>query len=131
MKNTTGWKPMPIQLKVVFILNIIWAFGTLSSLQMMHQLGLPLFGSFIYGYSANIVQLIWDIIAPLSLCYALWYAKSWGTKLALTYLGLFLLNGAIAFALFRQQLGLAMILMPNLIALVLLILVYTKRNYLT
>jgi hypothetical protein len=125
-----GWKPIPVSLKIVSVLLILWVLGSLLAISGRYQEGLPLFGVWVSGIRAAIVVLILDIIGPLTFLYALWNRKSWGIIVAYSYLGVFILNHIVALFIFKEQLGLMPILIPSLVNLIFLILIYKNKTYL-
>ena len=67
-----GWKPIPLPLKVLFVVFILWLVGSLMNLPNLFENGLPLFGNFVYGMTAVLVVLVLDIIGPMIFLFALW-----------------------------------------------------------
>jgi len=124
-----GWKPIPILLKIVFLLSVLWVIGSFFAVQQRFELGVPLFGIFVYGVFAILIVLILDIVAPLSFLYAVWKRKSWGPKIAFVYMGFFIINSLIAFLTVSDQLGGPAILIPAIVEGILLFIIYRNRNY--
>jgi hypothetical protein len=130
MAKETGWKPIPLPLKIVSFFLILWILGSLLAISGRYQEGLPLLGVWVSGLLAATVVLLLDIIGPLAFLYALWNRKSWGLPIAYGYLGIFVINHIVALFIFKEQLGLMPILIPSLVNLVFLIVIYKKRDYL-
>ena len=107
----------------------IWAVGSVLNLPNLMNNGLPLLGTFVFGYSALFVALFLDIVGPLVFLYALWNRKHRAAIWATFYIGLFILNGIVALFTVQQDLGLAQILAPNLACLAFLVVVFRKRRY--
>ena len=128
-KKQTGWRPIPLALKVLFVVFILWSVGAIFDLPNLYELGLPLFGTFVYGIMASLVVLLLDIIGPIGFLYALWNRKSWGVVWALSYISIFILNSIVALITVREQLGFPQILAPTIISIIFVIVIYAKRNY--
>jgi hypothetical protein len=129
VKKETGWKPIPLPLKILFFVFILWLFGSVMNLPHLVENGLPLFGKFVHGMTAALVVLLLDIIGPLTFLFALWTRKSWAAKWACTYIGIFILNNTVAFFTVREELGLPQILVPTIAGLVFLTVIVWKRDY--
>ena len=127
--SETGWKPIPLPLKILFVVLILWAIGAVMNLPNLLENGLPLFGNFVSGVTAGLVVLLLDIIGPATFLYALWNRKPWAAKWAFAYMGIFILNSAVAYFTLRQELGLPQILIPSIASLVFLSVIFWKRDY--
>ena len=125
----TGWRPMPIPLKALFVVLLLWSLGAVMNAPNLMENGLPLLGTFVYGIAAFAVVLALDIIGPLVFLYALWTRKSWAVMWAFIYIGLFIVNGAVAFLTVREQLGLPQIAVPVLVSVIFLAVIYWQRRY--
>lgn len=125
----TGWKLIPLPLKILFVVFILWIVGALMNLPNLMENGLPLFGTFVYGMSAALIVLMLDIIGPVIFLFALWTRKSWGVKWAFAYIGFFILNNTVALFTVRAELGLPQILGPTIAGLVFLAVVFWQRCY--
>ena len=124
-----GWKPIPLPLKILFVVFVLWSVGAIMNMPNLLENGLPLLGVFVYGPTALLVVLLLDIIGPVTFLYALWNRKSWAAKWAFTYIGIFILNSAVAFFSVREQLGLPQILVPTIASIIFLAVIYWKRGY--
>jgi len=129
MVKDTGWKPIPLSLKIVFVLSILWVIGSFFAIQQRYELGVPLLGTFVYGISAVLIVLLLDIIGPLSLLYAVWNRKAWGPKVASSYMGFFIINSLVSFVSVGDKLGGPAILVPAVVDAILLLITYNKRSY--
>lgn len=129
-REDKGWKPFPLPLKILAGVLVLWAVGSVMNMPNLFENGLPVLGVFIYGFAALLVVLLLDIIGPLTFLYALWNRKSWAAKWAYTYIGIFILNGAVAFFTVREQLGLPQIVVPVVASMIFLAVIYWKRDYL-
>jgi len=124
-----GWKPIPLPLKILFVVFILWLIGSVMNLPNLFENGLPLFGNFVYGMTAALIVLLLDIIGPMTFLFALWYRKSWAAKWAFAYIGIFILNSTVALFTVREELGLPQLLVPTIASLIFLAVILWKRNY--
>jgi len=127
--RATGWKPIPLPLKILSVLMALWAVGAVMNLPNLMEGGLPLFGVFVGGTVALLVVLVLDIIGPLLFLYALWTRKAWGPNWATLYMGIFILNSVVAFFTVRSELGLPQILVPTITTMVFMAVIRSKRDY--
>ncbi|MCK0121506.1 hypothetical protein MWU61_13215 [Loktanella sp. F6476L] len=128
-ERPTGWKPIPLALKILSVFMALWAIGSVMNLPNLMANGLPFFGTFAFGAVALCVVLFFDFIGPAIFLFALWTRKHWGPKWATIYIGLFVLNGIVALVTVKAELGLAQILIPNVISLIFLSVIYWKLDY--
>ncbi len=124
-----GWNPIPLPLKILFVVFILWLVGSVMNLPNLFENGLPLFGNFVYGMTAALIVLLLDIIGPVTFLFALWNRKSWAAKWAFAYIGIFILNNTVAFFTVREELGLPQLLVPTIASLIFLAVIFWKRNY--
>ena len=133
MKKTApeakGWKPIPLPLRILVVVMAVWTIGSAMNLLNLMENGLPLFGRFVFGWSALIVVLTLDFVGPLTFIYALWQRKRWTVGWAFLYLGVFIGNGLIALFTVREQMGIPQILVPTILALGFLTVIFWQRNY--
>jgi len=129
MKKEMGWKPIPLSLKILFVLFILWSIGAVLNLPNLYESGLPLLGVFVYGVVASVVAILLDIVGPMAFLYALWNRKSWAPKWALSYIGFFILNSIVALLTVREELGLMQILVPTIASVIFFAVIYWKRGY--
>ena len=129
MKKEIGWKPIPLSLKIIFVVFVLWSIGSVLGISTRFELGLPFFGVFVYGIIAVLIVLLLDIVAPLTFLFALWNKKSWAVRFALSYIVIFILNSVVANFTVRDQLGLLPILIPLIAKIIFLIVIYKTRNY--
>jgi len=128
-RSQKGWKPLPPALKILSVVMILWTVGSAMNLANLIENGLPLLGRFVHGLSAFLVVLLLDFIGPAVFLYALWNRKPWGPQWAFFYIGLFIINGLVALLTVRGELGLAQILVPNLVCVAFLAVIFWKRDY--
>jgi hypothetical protein len=124
-----GWKPIPLSLKILAIVLVLWLLGALANLPNLLENGLPLMGFFVYSVTAAAVVLILDIIGPLVFLFALWTRKSWAVIWAFAYMGFFIANSVVALFTVRVTLGLLPILIPALVSACFVIVIYRQRGY--
>ena len=124
-----GWKPIPLSLKILFVLFVLWVFGSVMAISERYDSGLPFFGMYLYGNAAAIIVLFLDVISPLTFLFALWNRKPWGPLVAFSYIGIFVLNGIVAFFTVREQLGIPQILIPTLVSTVFFAVIYRSKSY--
>lgn len=129
VEKEKGWKPIPLPLKILFVVFILWVVGSVMNLANLFENGLPLFGTFVYGIAAALVVLLLDIIAPLTFLFALWNRKSWAAKWAFSYIGIFLVNSAVALFTVREELGSSQLLVPTIASVIFVVVIYWKRDY--
>jgi len=129
MATEKGWKPIPLSLKILSVVFVIWAIGTVFAIPMRYAEGLPFFGMWVSGIIAGLIVILLDIIGPLVFLYALWNKLSWGPKLAFSYIGIFILNSIVALFTVREQLGFEQIFIPLLFNIVFIAVIYNKRSY--
>jgi len=128
-KEETGWKPIPLPLKILSVVFVLWLVGALMNLPNLYENGMPLFGTFVYGMKAALLPLLLDFIGPVAFLFALWNRKSWATYWAFAYNGVFIFNNTVAFFTVREELGLPQILVPTMASLVFLAVIFWKRDY--
>ena len=124
-----GWKPIPLSLKILFVVFVLWTIGSIFAVSTRYELGLPFFGVYVYGIAAGIIVLLLDVLAPITFLFALWNRKSWAASFALSYIVVFILNSAVAFFTVREQLGLPQILIPLVANIIFFIVIYRTRSY--
>ncbi|MGJ8585817.1 MAG: hypothetical protein ACSHXD_17135 [Marinosulfonomonas sp.] len=125
----TGWRPMPLALKVLFCVMLLWSLGSVMNLPNLMANGLPLFGVFVSGIAAFLVVLLLDLIGPLGFLIGMWTRKPWAPSWAFTYIGVFVLNALVALVTVREQLGLVQILIPMSASLIFAAVIYWKLDY--
>ena len=129
MKKEKGWKPIPLSLKIIFVVFILWSIGSILNLSNIYESGIPFLGVFVYGMVASFIAVLLDIVAPITFLFALWNRKSWAASFALSYIAFFIINGTVAFFTVRNQLGLPQILIPTITNIIFFVVIYQKRSY--
>jgi hypothetical protein len=87
-----GWKPMPLGLKITFILFILSIFGFFMSFKSSFATGMMFFGAVIAGVPGVILSVILTGIGSFILLWALWNRPKWGWVYILSYFSYLLLN---------------------------------------
>ena len=124
-----GWKPIPLSLKILFVVFVLWSIGSLFALPTRYESGLPFLGVFVYGIVASLIVLLLDVVAPITFLFALWNRKSWAATFALSYITVFIFNSTVAFFTVREQLGLMPILIPLVANIIFLTVIYNTKDY--
>jgi len=127
--NGSGWRPIPLPLKILFVVFVLWMVGAVMNLPNLYENGMPVFGTFVYGIRAAILPLFLDFIGPGTFLFALWNRKPWAAFWAFAYNGIFILNNTIAFFTLRDELGVPQILGPSIASLVFVAVIFWKRDY--
>ncbi len=129
MIDSKGWKPIPLSLKILFVVFVIWSAMTLFTIKFAYDIGYPILGIMFDGVTGFIIAFLLVFLAPLIFVYALWNRYRWGAKFALTYIGFFIINNIFALVLLQEQIGLFQILFPLIANVVFFVMIYKKRNY--
>lgn len=124
-----GWRPIPLPLKILFVVFVLWMLGAVMNLPNLYENGMPVFGTFVYGMNAAILPLFLDFIGPATFLFALWSRKPWAAFWAFAYNGIFILNNTVAFFTVREELGVPQIVGPTIASLVFVAVIFWKRNY--
>lgn len=77
MRRETGWKPMPLSIKVIFILLCIGVAGYLNNFFGVYQYGYSFFGLYTRGVFAILLSLLFPLAAQVILLIGLWRRASW------------------------------------------------------
>ena len=129
MAKEKGWRPIPLSLKILAVVFIFWSVMTLLTIKFAFDIGYPILGIMFDGALGLVIAFLLVFLAPLIFVYALWNRYSWGANFALTYIGFFIINNAIALVLLQEQLGLPQILLPLIANVVFFVVIYLKRSY--
>ena len=129
MNIKQSWKEIPLGLKIIFILSLVWIVWSCFAMPIKFEQGLPFFGTTLYGYSASMIILFLDFLGPIVFLYALWYKKSWWPKVAYLYISVFVLNSIAATLTHGQQLGIINILIPAIVYVIFWIVIYWNRKF--
>jgi len=123
-----GWKSLPISLKILSIVLLLWAVMSVAVLVMMPEREIGFFGFMLTGTAAAVVVLLLDFISPLLFLYAMWKKLKWGAKFGMLYNGIFILNSIVALFTFREVFGNA-IYFPLIASTIFFYIIYRERNY--
>ena len=129
MSVATGWQPIPLPLKILSVVFLLWAIGAVMNLPNLVSNGMPVMGVFIYGPTAALLPILLDFVGPGVFLFALWHRKTWAPMWAATYIGLFIVNNLVALFTVREVLGLPAILGPTAVAVLFLAVIYWQRHY--
>jgi len=124
----TGWKPIPISLKILSVVLLLWTLMTIGVLIKMPDREIAFFGLLLKGTSASIIVLLLDVISPLLFLYALWNKLKWGAKFGLLYNGIFILNSIVALFTYFDVFGNG-IYFPLGASAVFFLVILSKRKY--
>jgi len=130
-EQNQGWQPMPVSLKILFVVLTLWMVGSVMNLPNLYENGMPLFGTMVTGVTATILPVMLDLIGPSVFLFALWTRKSWAICWALGYNGVFIVNNTVAFITLSQELGVPQILIPTAVSMIFLAVIVWKRRYFT
>lgn len=125
----TGWKPIPLPLKILAVIFATWMVGSVVNLPTLYQNGIPLFGTLVFGLNATLFPVLVDFVGPLVFLFALWTRQSWAAYWAFFYNSIFILNNAVALFTLSEELGLLQILIPSIVSLVFITVIYWNRSY--
>lgn len=123
-----GWKSLPISLKILSIVLLLWAVMSVAVLVMMPEREIGFFGFMLTGTAAAVVVLLLDFISPLLFLYAMWKKLKWGANFGMLYNGIFILNSIVALFTFREVFGNA-IYFPLIASTIFFYIIYRERNY--
>ncbi len=122
------WKSLPLSLKILSIVLLLWAVMSVAVLVMMPEREIAFFGFMLTGTAEAIVVLLLDFISPLLFLYAMWKKLKWGAKFGMLYNGIFILNSIVALFTFREVFGNA-IYFPLIASTIFFYIIYRERNY--
>lgn len=100
-----GKKPMPVLLKVLSVLLLLWVAMSVAVLVTMPEREIAFFGLILTGTAGAAVVIVLDVLSPLIFLYAAWKRLAWGAAFGMLYNGVFILNHIIALLLFRERFG--------------------------
>jgi len=88
-----GWKPMPVILKIIWILLIIQTFFAVLSIASYYNLGFEFMGYILYGMGAINVFFFAKIALPVILIIGIHQRYTWIWMAAILYYLVFAING--------------------------------------
>jgi hypothetical protein len=129
MEHETGWKPIPLSLKIVSVLYLFWIIMSAMRLGQIYEAGIPILGVMTTGFTPVIVAFLLDVAGPAIFLFGLWKRFGWAWGFTLAFMSLFVLNSAFAFVTLREDLGVPAILIPTAVILGFIVVVFTNKDY--
>lgn len=99
MAHEKGWKPLPISLKIFFVIytiSLVFSLLGLWSIYKITQLDDPIVRFQVHAILAIVLLFLLNIVASIILLVALWNRYAWGWKYGILYAGYFILDGVRA-----------------------------------
>jgi|WetSurMetagenome_2_1015567.scaffolds.fasta_scaffold178867_2 drug/metabolite transporter (DMT)-like permease len=97
MEHQHGWKPMPVLLKIIWILLLIGAFFALFSVFTAPKSGYQFFGTTVYGLWAANSMFIVNILIPVILLIAMFKRYKWTWILGMIVYAFMIINEGFTF----------------------------------
>ena len=129
MKRETGWRPIPLSLKIVSVLYVPWVLGSIMRLGQIYESGIPVLGVMTSGLIPLSVAFLLDVAGPVIFLFGLWNRIGWVWGFALGFMSLFVLNSVAAFVTLRDELGVPAILIPSAVILFFLAVVLVNKEH--
>ncbi len=123
-----GWKSLPLSLKILSIVLLLWAVMSVAVLVMMPEREIAFFGFMLTGTAAAIIVLMLDFISPLLFLYAMCKKLKWGANFGMLYNGIFILNSIVALFTFKEVFGNA-IYYPLIASIIFFCIIFRERKY--
>jgi hypothetical protein len=123
-----GWKPLPVLLKVLCVLLVLWVAMSLMVLLTMPEREVAFFGLILTGTAGALVVIVLDVLCPLLFLVAAWKRRGWGAAFGMAYNAVFALNMIVSLLLFREKFGNA-IWFPLVASLIFLGIIARERRY--
>ena len=123
-----GFKPLPIALKFLSVVLLLWAAMSVVGLMAAQGRQVPFFGVLLDGTAASTVILLLDYISPLLFIFAALKRLKWGAKFGMLYNGIFILNNLIAIFLYLDVFGNG-IFFPLIASTLFFFIIYRERGY--
>lgn len=124
----SNWKSLPISLKILFIVLLLWAVMSLGVLVTSPEREIAFFGFLLQGTSSAMVIVLLDFISPLLFLYALWKKLKWGAHFGLFYNGVFIVNSIVALFTVKDVFGNA-IYYPLIASMIFFGVIFKERKY--
>jgi hypothetical protein len=148
MAKQKGWSPLPLSLKVIFVILVIGVVSSLFGLISVAQAGFSFLGIYVTGI-AGVAVFGLTVIAAGLLAIAFWNRYSWAGKYGIGYFGFFIANGLLGILNIPRMLalvgssfqsvpgaelilyvsGVTSIIVGTVVNVVFLILVYRNKSY--
>ena len=124
----TGWRPLPLLLKVLFVMLVLWVAMSVMVLVTMPEREIAFLGLLLSGTAGALVVIVLDVLCPLAFLVAAWRRLGWGAAFGIFYNGVFILNNLIALLLFREKFGNG-IWFPLVASLIFVGIIVRERRY--
>lgn len=124
----TGWKRLPLSLKILCVVLLLWVAMSIAVLVTMPEREIAFFGSLLTGNAGTIVVLLLDVISPLVFLYATWKRLKWGANFGMLYNGIFISNNIVALFIFHAVFGNA-IYFPLIASTAFFLIIFKERKY--
>lgn len=89
MKQTLGWKPLPLIFKIIWVLQLVGVSFSISAVFSAAAVGFTVFGFTVYGLWAANLMFLFNLVLPVILLTSMWRRLAWAWKYGL---GLYLLT---------------------------------------
>ncbi len=122
------WSSLPLLLKILSILLILWAAMSIAVLVTSPAREIAFFGLLLKGISAAVVILLLDFISPLLFLVATWKKLKWGAKFGMLYNAIFILNNIVALFMFKDVFGNG-IYFPLTASIIFFGIIFKERHY--
>lgn len=97
-----GWKPMPVILKIIWILLIVEAFFAILNIASVYNTGFEFMGFSMYGMIALDIFFVSKIALPIVIIIGMHQRYGWIWIVALCYYLLFVVNGFATIAIIGE-----------------------------
>lgn len=77
MEHHSGWKPLPVILKVIWIILLIGVVFSVPAVFSARTSGYPIFGLNVFGYWAAVLMFLVNLLLPVWLIIAMLKRYSW------------------------------------------------------
>ena len=98
-----GFRPMPVFIKVLFIILIIGLFSSLFYISGISKAGYPVFGLNITGISALLIFIFLNFVVSIVFLIGMWKRYKWTKAFGIIYFLFFIINGLVSLTTLRQR----------------------------
>lgn len=102
MERTMGWKPLPLVLKIIWVLQLLGVTFSISAVFSAASVGFTIFGITVYGLWAANLMFLFNLVLPVVLLTAMWRRLHWTWIFGLGLYVLTLINELFIFHDFGQ-----------------------------
>lgn len=95
MAKEIGFQPLPVALKILFVLFLIGFLG-FPNLEMLNTVGFSVLGFTVYGIVALVALVLFNYVGSIALLVAMWYRLKWTPVYAYIYTILATISGFLA-----------------------------------